>query len=161
MKKGEMLAKMLVLVTNTFANTFDKGGQPYVLHCLRVMHYLQTSDEELQCIALGHDLIEDFGKIITYALLREMGFTERVIEGIRCLTKIPGETYDEYKIKLKSNYDSVRVKRRGDLRDNSDIRRLKNKTITAKDIERTVKYHELYIELEEVELEYERQIFCK
>ncbi len=146
MKRGEGLNKMLVLVTTEFDGIFDKGGIPYVLHCLKVMHYLKTEDEELQVIALGHDLIED-RKNITYAKLRAMGFSERIIDGIRCLTKLPGESPEEYLEKVKSNKDAIRVKL-CDLRHNSDIRRLKG--ITPKDIARIEKYHQMYLELKDL-----------
>ena len=59
MKKGHMLATMLVIVTNAHDGQFDKGGAPYILHPLKVMHYLKSDDEELMCMALGHDVIED------------------------------------------------------------------------------------------------------
>lgn len=146
MKRGEALNKMLVLVTTEFDGIFDKGGVPYVLHCLKVMHYLKSDDEELQCIALGHDLVED-RKNITYALLREMGFSERVIAGIAAVTKVPGETHDEYMAKIMANPDAIRVKL-ADLRHNSDIRRLKG--ITAKDVARIEKYHKMYLTLKEL-----------
>lgn len=141
-KKGELLNKMLVLATNRHANQFDKGGNPYILHPIAVMHLLENADEEQQCIALGHDMVEDCG--VTYAELREMGFTNRIIEGIRCLTKVPGETYDEYKNKVKSNPDSVKVKI-ADLRHNTDIRRLKG--VSQKDMARMEKYFHFYMEL--------------
>ena len=123
MKPGEQLNKMLVLVTTEFDGIYDKQGKPYILHCLKVMYYLKTDDEELQCIGLGHDLVED-RKAITYAKLREMGFSERIILGIQAMTKIPGETEEEYLQRLLANPDAIRVKL-ADLRHNSDIRRLK------------------------------------
>jgi len=144
MKRGEMLNKMLVLVTTKFDGKFDKGGVPYVLHCLKVMHYLKSDDEELQCIALGHDLVEDTN--VTYAQLRELYFSERVITGIRAMTKVPGETNDEYMDRIIACPDAIRVKL-ADLRHNSDIRRLKG--VTAKDIERITKYHNMYLILKE------------
>jgi (p)ppGpp synthase/HD superfamily hydrolase len=140
------LNKMIVLVTTEFDGIYDKGGVPYVLHCLKVMHYLKSDDDELQQIAVGHDLIED-RKNITYALLREMGFSERVIEGIRSMTKVPGETNDEYLAKIKANPDAIRVKL-ADLRHNSDIRRLKG--VTEKDVKRIEKYHKMYLELRDL-----------
>lgn len=140
------LNKMLVLVTIEFDGIFDKGGMPYVLHCLKVMHYLKSDDDELQQIALGHDLIED-RKHITYAFLREQGFSERVIEGIKAVTKVPGETNDEYMAKIKANPDAIRVKL-ADLRHNSDIRRLKG--VTEKDIRRVEKYHKMFLELKDL-----------
>lgn len=141
-RKGELLNKMLVLATNAHAGQFDKGGKPYILHPLKVMHYLRSEDEELQCIALGHDIVEDTG--VTYLQLKEEGFTERIIEGIRALTKVPGETYDEYKEKVFANEDAMRVKM-ADLRHNTDIRRLKG--VTEKDIARVAKYHMFYLEI--------------
>lgn len=145
MKRGELLNKMLVLTTTEFSGIFDKGGAPYILHCLKVMYYLKTDEEELQCIGLGHDLVEDTD--VTYVQLRDMGFTERVIEGIRAMTKIPGETNDEYMARIKANHDAIRVKL-CDLRHNSDIRRLKG--VTAKDVARIEKYHKMYLELREL-----------
>jgi len=145
MKKGEMLNKMLVLATNKHADQYDKGGNPYVLHVLKVMYYAKTQDEELQCIALGHDLVEDTD--VTYTELREMGFSERVIQGIRCLTKERGETYEEYKTKVKSNPDAIHVKK-CDLRHNTDIRRLKG--VTEKDLARISRYQLFYHELDQL-----------
>ena len=143
MNKGELLNKMLVLATNAHAGQYDKGGNPYILHSLKVMHYLKSEDEELQCIALGHDVIEDTKA--TYVQLRELGITERIIEGIRALTKIPGETYDEYKERVFASEDAMRVKM-ADLRHNTDIRRLKG--VTEKDIARVAKYHMFYLEIQ-------------
>lgn len=145
MKRGEMLNKMLVLVTTKFDGIFDRGGAPYILHCLKVMYYLKTDDEELQCIGLGHDLVEDTET--TYVQLREMGFTERVIVGIRAMTKVPGETNEEYMDRIKACPDAIRCKL-ADLRHNSDIRRLKG--VTAKDVARIEKYHKMFMELKEL-----------
>jgi (p)ppGpp synthase/HD superfamily hydrolase len=142
MKRGTMLDKMLVLATNKFSGVFDRGGTPYIMHCLKVMYYVKSDDEELMCIALGHDLVEDTD--VTYVDLREMGFTERVIIGIRAMTKVPGETNDEYMDRIKAVPDAIRVKL-ADLRHNSDIRRLKG--VTEKDIKRIEKYHKMHLEL--------------
>lgn len=143
MKKGELLNKMLVLATNRHAGQFDRGGNPYILHPLKVMYYLKSNDEELQCIALAHDLVEDTDT--TYTELREMGFTDRIIEGIAALTKVPGESYDEYKVRVKANADAVKVKM-ADLRHNTDVRRLKG--VTDRDLARMEKYHRFYMELQ-------------
>lgn len=142
MKKGEMLDKMLVIATNAHHGQFDKGGNPYILHPLRVMSFLKDDDEELQCIALGHDVIEDTK--VTYKDLREEGISERVIAGIRALTKQPGQTYEEYKEGVFASVDAMKVKL-CDLRHNTDIRRLKG--VTEKDIARLAKYHTFYLEI--------------
>ena len=143
MKRGEMLAKMLLIATNAHAGQFDRGGTPYILHPLKVMHYLKTDDEELQCIALGHDVIEDTD--VTYRDLREAGISERVIAGIDALTKRPGETYEDYKERVYANRDAMKVKL-CDLRHNTDIRRLKG--VREKDLERMAKYQRFYLEIQ-------------
>jgi (p)ppGpp synthase/HD superfamily hydrolase len=143
MNRSELLAKMLVIATNAHAGQFDKGGMPYILHCLKVMHYLKSDDEELQCIALGHDLIEDTD--VTYKDLREARFSERVIVGIDCLTKRLGEAYEDYKERVYTNRDAMTVKL-CDLRHNTDIRRLKG--VREKDLERMAKYHRFYLEIQ-------------
>jgi (p)ppGpp synthase/HD superfamily hydrolase len=143
MRKGEMLDRMLVIATNAHAGQFDRGGAPYILHPLRVMSFLKTGDEELQCIALGHDVIEDTA--VTYRDLYDNGMSDRVVVGIRALTKVPGETLDEYKARIFANPDAMQVKL-CDLRHNTDIRRLKG--VTEKDIARMAKYHTFYLEIQ-------------
>jgi (p)ppGpp synthase/HD superfamily hydrolase len=140
---------MIGLATELHDGQIDRGGQPYILHPLKVMHYLKTEDEELQCIAVGHDLIEDGFKSLERGIeyMRNVGFSERVISGIVALTKIEGESYDDYKIRVKSNPDAVKVKL-CDLRHNSDIRRLKGVSIS--DLARLERYHKFYLELKAI-----------
>lgn len=144
MKNGEMLSKMLLIATNAHNGQFDKAHKPYILHCLKVLHYTKSDDEEIQCIAVGHDLFEDTD--VTAKQLQDEGFSDRVINGILSLTKQRGEHYLDYQLKVMNNKDAVIVKM-ADLRHNSDIRRLKG--ITEKDILRTKKYHEFYSQLEQ------------
>ena len=143
------LSHMLILATQRHDGQFDKGGAPYILHPLKVMHYLRSEDEELQCIALGHDLVEDTFDSVSEGVtfLTNRGFSTRVISGIVALTKIEGESFEQYKERVKTNPDAVLVKM-ADLRHNSDIRRLKG--VTQKDVERIERYHRFYMELREL-----------
>lgn len=146
MKKGELLNRMLVLATVKFEGKYDKAGQPYILHCLKVMYYTKTEDEELQCIALGHDLIEDTD--VTPEYLLSVGFTDRIVSGIVAMSKVKENfSQDVYMMQLRTNKDAARVKL-ADLRHNSDIRRLKD--VGPKEIARLTKYHAMYLELREV-----------
>ena len=129
----------LTITSTAFKNRVDKAGKPYLLHCLRVMNNLNTKDEELQCIAVLHDLIEDTS--YKFPDLRDLGFSERVISGVRWLTHLKGKTYDEYILDLTINLDAIKVKI-ADLKDNMDLTRLEN--LTDKDIERLKKYHYWY-----------------
>lgn len=144
MKKGEMLSKSIFIATTAHKDQYDKGGNPYILHPFAVLSILNSTDEELQCIAILHDVIEDSD--VTFTDLREAGISDRVIEAVKVLTKMPGQTYDEYKEQIFSNMDSMLVKM-ADLTHNSDIRRLKG--IRDKDIERMAKYHRFFLELKQ------------
>lgn len=115
-----------------------------ILHPLTVIHKVGSIDEELQCIAVLHDTIEDSD--VTYKDLVNAGMSVRVIAGVKALTKVPGQTYDEYKQEVFSNNDAMLVKKE-DLRHNTDIRRLKG--VTEKDIVRMVKYQTFYMEIQQ------------
>lgn len=145
MKRGEMLSAALVIATNAHAGQFDKGGKPYILHPLSVMGLLGSKyrDEELyQVIAVLHDVIEDTS--VTYKDLSDAGISDRAIDAIRALTKLPGQTLDEYKAGLYNNVDAMIVKL-ADLTHNTDIRRLKG--VSEKDLARMAKYQQMYFEI--------------
>lgn len=137
-----MLSKMLKICATAHEGQYDKSRQPYFLHCLKVMRLLKSDDEELNMVALAHDLLEDTK--YTTSQLRYDGFSERVIKGITAMTKQRGQSYDEYKQSIKSNPDAIRVKI-ADLTHNSDIRRMKE--VNQKDFDRVVKYRQFYNEL--------------
>lgn len=142
----QMLNTAIRLAAEYHDGQYDKGGNPYILHVLKVMHYLKSDDEELNCIAVLHDIIEDTK--LTWQELREAGISFRVIVALKLLTKIPGQTNEEYVEGICSNYDSIRVKK-CDLRHNMDIRRLKG--VSEKDMKRLDKYARTYHRLEEAE----------
>jgi (p)ppGpp synthase/HD superfamily hydrolase len=142
---NEMFDIILLYAVAGHAGQLDKGGRAYIHHPLKVMYYLKTDDVELMAIAVGHDLIEDTD--VTFEELRELGISERILAGLKALTKIKGESESEYMAKLKSNRDAAIVKYRGDLRHNTDIRRLKG--IKKEDFARMQKYHGMYLELGE------------
>lgn len=143
MKTGELIGKFIVFATNAHAGQFDKAGKPYILHVLTVLHGVMNEDEEIQCIAVGHDLFEDTRTTVEDLL--HLGATQRIIEGILALTKQNGESYSTYKKKVLGNRDAMIVKQR-DLKHNSDITRLKG--ITEKDVARMGKYMTFYTEIE-------------
>jgi len=142
--KKVLLGSALFLAANAHAGQFDKGGQPYLLHPLAVMQFLNTDDEELQCIAILHDVLEDTA--VTVGELLAIGFTDRVVAGVVALTKLSGQSYEDYKLGVFANVDAMKVKM-ADLRHNTDIRRLEG--VTQKDHDRIAKYHEFYFELQE------------
>ena len=157
MKKGERLSKAILIATLGHSGQFDKGGNPYILHPLTILHKLKTDDEDIQCAAVLHDVIEDCSGfkinidgrevVISFQMLLEEGMSERTVDTVRRLTKMPGQTYAEYQNAVFGSVDAMLVKRE-DLRTNSDLRRMKNRTVTQKDIERIAKYMAFYAEIE-------------
>jgi len=140
-----MLSRMIRIAANAHEGQFDLGGHPYILHPLRVMNWNPNFDFAQKCIAVGHDLFEDTW--VDEKFLRE-GFDDRVINGIHSLSKIKGESYAQYKNKVMSNLDAIKVKM-CDLRDNSDITRLKG--VGPKDLERIQRYALFYTELKDLD----------
>jgi (p)ppGpp synthase/HD superfamily hydrolase len=94
---------------------YDKQGQPYIEHVLRVMRSVQGDDARV--VALLHDILEDT-RTDTHDL-RSAGCTEKQIEALLLLTRthVKGETYQGYIRRLSVNPLAVQVKL-ADLRDN-------------------------------------------
>lgn len=142
----QMLNSAIRLAAVYHDGQYDKGGNPYILHVMKVMHYLKSDDEELNCIAVLHDIVEDCN--VSWKYLSDEGMSDRVISALRLLTKVPGQTNEEYVDGICTNIDAIRVKK-CDLRHNMDIRRLKG--LTDKDMKRLDKYARTYARLEEEE----------
>lgn len=140
-----MLSKAYAIAAREFEGKYDKSGRPYFEHLMEVTRLLGDVDDEVKQIAVLHDLVEDI-KHYTYAQLKADGFSDRVIEGVRALTKQRGQSYEEYKKAVMSNHDAVLVKM-ADLTHNSDIRRIKDPG--QKDFDRVKQYRVFYTELKE------------
>lgn len=135
--------KAMFIAAREHMNTRDKGGHAYILHPMRIAMRLRTNDEELMSIAVLHDVIED--SKVTFEDLLADGFSERVISALKLLTHQRGVSYDDYIDRMRGNRDALTIKRE-DLRDNSDITRLKG--ISDKDFERMKKYQRCFIKVE-------------
>lgn len=141
----QMLNAAIKLAAIWHDGQYDKAGNPYILHVLKVMHYLKSDDEELNCIAVLHDIIEDC-EGVNASSLYNAGMSQRVVQGVMKLTKTPGQTKEEYQAEVFSSVDAMLVKR-CDLRHNMDIRRLKG--LRQKDFERMAAYAEFYTKIDE------------
>lgn len=123
----------------------DKGGEPYILHPIRVMMGLGLQDYELMAIAVLHDVVEDTE--YTLQMLKYRGFSNRVVAGVDALSIRDNEERDDYIKRVRSNPDAVRIKIQ-DLRDNTDIMRLLS--IEDRDIRRLKLYHKTHMDLKEL-----------
>lgn len=124
------------------ALAFHKGqvksdtGEPYILHCLRVMIKMETEEEMIAAVL--HDTIEKSS--LTLDDLIKQGFSSNVIEAIEAISKRKGEQYGDYINRLKSSPLAVKVKI-ADLEDNTDLRYVKaNDQSSVEKLTRRKKY---------------------
>lgn len=142
--KKNMLDHAISMASVAFVGKRDKGGNPYILHCLAVMNMVGTEDEELASIAVLHDIIEDTD--MTKEKLLGYGFSIRVAQTVQVLTHDPETSYDDYIKAIALNDDAKKVKM-ADLRHNTDIMRMKG--LRKKDFDRLEKYHRAYMYLKD------------
>lgn len=113
------LEDAIALAVRHHAGQVDKSGQPYILHPLRLM--LQLEEDEARILAVLHDLVEDTP--ITLEDLETSGFAPSILRALDCLTHRPGESYEDYILRVMENQSARQVKLL-DLQDNMDLRRL-------------------------------------
>ena len=101
---GAMLSSMLQLVTNTHTIA-EPDARICVLHPMRTMANLKSNNEELNCIALGHELLNHTALKVND--LVRAGMSDRVITGLILLKDCdtPEETIDN----ICQTYDTMRV----------------------------------------------------
>jgi (p)ppGpp synthase/HD superfamily hydrolase len=127
------LERAISISAQAHENQVDKAGAPYILHSLRVMLRLDTTEERIAGVL--HDVVEDTS--ISIEFLRNSGFSETILLAIESVTKRQSETYDKFVLRASANAIGRRVKL-ADLSDNSDLSRISNPT--AEDFKRVEKY---------------------
>lgn len=130
------LEKSIALAATQHAGQLDKGGQPYILHPLRLM--LQFSNPTLQIIAVLHDILEDTAT--TAEDLKALGFSVEIIQSIQALTKQTGESRLQAAKRTTLNPLATQVKY-VDVLDNMNLSRINNPT--ARDFARLEEYKEV------------------
>ncbi|AZN64439.1 phosphohydrolase [Acinetobacter johnsonii] len=130
------LEKAIALAATQHAGQLDKGGQPYILHPLRLM--LQFSNPTLQIIAVLHDILEDTAT--TAEDLKALGFSAEIIQSIQALTKQTGESRLQAAKRTTLNPLATQVKY-VDVLDNMNLSRINNPT--ARDFARLEEYKEV------------------
>lgn len=84
-EKGTPLEKMIAIATIAHEGQKDKGGQPYILHPMRVMLSMPSTDEKGRIVGMGHDLVEDTGVVVNQ--VRDE-FGNEIADAINALTRI-------------------------------------------------------------------------
>jgi len=91
---ADLLEKAIAFATEKHAGQ-KYGDKPYITHCLAVLERVEgyTSDKDVLCAAVLHDVIEDCG--ITRDELERM-FGVFVAEWVETLTRTNEESYSKY-----------------------------------------------------------------
>jgi (p)ppGpp synthase/HD superfamily hydrolase len=134
-----MLGKAIEIAVSAHAGQVDKGGQPYILHPLWVMSQVRHLGDDYMIVAVLHDVVEDTNW--TFDMLKNEGFSFKVITALHFLTHQPTVSYDDYIKNITINDIAVKIKMK-DIEHNSRITRLKG--LRKKDFDRLEKYHRAY-----------------
>ena len=141
-----MLDTAIAVTAVEFEGKLDKGGVPYILHCITVMEGVKQLGSKVMQAAVMHDLVEDTKW--TLDDLRKKGFDEEVVSLVDKVTHRKGETYDDYLDRV-APCPKARAIKLADLDHNSQIHRMKG--LRDKDFERLAKYHRAYAFLKGIE----------
>ena len=135
------LQRAIEIATEAHKGQYDKAGNDYIGHPLRVMEMGTTENEKI--VGVLHDVVEDTDW--TFEALETEGFSQEIIAALKCVTKLSeNENYDDFIERVKKNPLAVAVKI-NDLTDNMDISRLPY--LSDKDIKRLKKYLKAYKKL--------------
>ena len=107
------------IATDAHAGQVDKGGQPYILHALRVMLSVETEDERI--VAVLHDVVEDT-EITANDLYWMHGFKPDIMIAVVALTRGKNEDYFDFIRRCMGN-PLARAVKIADIRDNLDPKR--------------------------------------
>lgn len=127
-----MLSEAIQIAVTAHDGQLDKGGQPYILHVMRVMLAMNNNLDRI--VAVLHDVVEDSRDWQVEDLL---AFGPDIVSALDTLTRREGENYEDYINRVSENAVATRVKL-ADLRDNLDLSRLPE--TTDADVARCLKY---------------------
>ena len=129
----DLLERAIALATEKHDGQVDKGGKPYIEHCLRVMDMLSSLDEKI--VGVLHDAVEDTD--LTLDELIDSGFPHRIVLAIDAISRKPDESRGSYMRRVTGNELALKVKI-ADLTDNTNLERIENPS--RKDLRRVEIY---------------------
>lgn len=134
------LERAIEIAAKLHSGQVDKGGQPYVLHPLRLMFAVRTPQEQIAAVL--HDVVEDTD--MTLADLENEGFSQEVVAAVQALTKLPGESRIEAAHRAAAN-PVARAVKLADVTDNMDLSRITDPS--EKDFARLKEYEQVKLVL--------------
>lgn len=119
----EKTKKAMKLCYLAHSNQLDKGGTPYVFHPYHLAE--QFNDENLICVALLHDIVEDNSDFSINLICNEFG--NEISSAVEAITRTNNESYSDYIARVSKN-KLARLVKIEDLLHNLDKNRLDKDT---------------------------------
>jgi hypothetical protein len=113
------LERAIALAAEAHAGQQDKVGETYILHPLRVMLAVRTTEERI--VGVLHDVVEDTPWNLDG--LRAEEFSPAVVDAVDALTRREGEDYFDF-VRRAGAHPLARPVKVADLRDNLDLTRI-------------------------------------
>jgi (p)ppGpp synthase/HD superfamily hydrolase len=135
-----IIEKSLAIALSAYSGQQDNVGRAYILHPLRVMAKMENEDE--MAVALLHNVVED--SEYTAKDLMDAGIPSHVVGAVECLTRVDGETYEDFITRVQTNPLAAAVKI-ADLEDNMDILRFNE--LGEHELQRVGQYHKAWKKL--------------
>lgn len=130
------LEKAIEIAAKAHTGQTDKGGDPYIMHPLRLMFAVADNDERIAAVL--HDVVEDSDT--TLDDLRDAGFSDAIVAAVDNLTKREGETRIVAAQRAVLSPISLAVKL-ADVTDNMNLTRIKEPS--DKDLARLEEYKQV------------------
>lgn len=125
--QDDAIVQLTALVNDCFAGKTDKGGYPYIVHCITVAQYsadlaakyYSQDNESIQryayIVGLCHDCYEDLDdqRVVILNKLIEKLFPSRALDighWINLLTRRHDQSYDDYEFRLTKSKLATIVK---------------------------------------------------
>lgn len=116
------LSRCVLLAARAHEGQFDKGGEPYLWHALRVGVSL-LPDIDAACAGVLHDVLEDCPHVSEAEILEALAGDEEMLRVLRLLTRPAGRRYFDY-LNGCAGHPTARKVKIADILDNLDERRL-------------------------------------
>ena len=121
----------LAIAAKAHDGKFDKGGEPYVFHPMRVADAASKNAapgtwDNRYIVGVLHDVLEDSDvKDVEIAEALDISLDGDIMNALRAISREPSEPYDEY-IKRCGRNELARVVKMHDLEDNMNLDRIAN-----------------------------------
>ena len=115
------LGQAIYRATIAHNGQYDKAGEPYILHPLRVMLSFAPYHHDERIVAVMHDMMEDCA--VTVDDLISWDVPQHIMQALVALTHPKNENYESYILRVREN-ELARTVKIADIHDNTSVERM-------------------------------------